>query len=108
LSTLVVVECCQVRQLERKEDIRGCPAISTLFYGPSSAPSKRAEYSFTGTAIEAVWQCLNGHADYADIAPLVIQAVGEAIERLAEREHDPARIKQFRLIRPHKSRKEKK
>jgi transcriptional regulator with XRE-family HTH domain len=80
---------------------------STLFY-PSPAQSKRAEYLFSETAVEALRQCLAGHADYADVAPVVIQAVAEAIERVAVREHDPARVKQLRLIRPEKKKKEKK
>jgi len=79
---------------------------STLFY-PSPAPSKRAEYSFSETAVEALRQCLSGHADYAEVAPVVIQEVAEAIEQVAEREHDPVRAKQLRSIRPEKKRKEK-
>jgi transcriptional regulator with XRE-family HTH domain len=81
---------------------------STLFYGPSSAPSKRPEYSFNEKTSEAVRQCLSGHPDYVAIAPLVIQAVGETIEQLAEREHDPVRTTQLRMIRPQKKRKETK
>jgi hypothetical protein len=65
-----------------------------------SDSSTRVEYSFNSKSLEALRQCLSGHADYSDIAPLVIQAVAEAIEGLAERENDPARVKQFRAIRP--------
>jgi hypothetical protein len=59
------------------------------------------------TAVEALRQCLSGHSDYADIGPVVIQAVAEAIERRAEREQDPARVKQFRPIRPQEKRRRK-
>jgi transcriptional regulator with XRE-family HTH domain len=79
---------------------------SSLFY-PAPAAAKRVEYSFSETAVEALRQCLSGHADYTGVAPLVIQAVAEAIERLAEREHDPARVKQLRPIRPQEKRRKK-
>jgi transcriptional regulator with XRE-family HTH domain len=78
---------------------------SSLFYGPS--PSNRVEYSFNAQSIDALHQCLAGHADYADVAPLVMRAVAEAIEGLAERENDPARVKQLRKIRPKSWRKDK-
>jgi transcriptional regulator with XRE-family HTH domain len=79
---------------------------SALFYGPSSTLSNSVEYSFDLKSLEALQQCLSRDARYADIATAVIRAVGSAIETLAEREHDPVRRKQLRMIRPR--RKEKK
>jgi hypothetical protein len=73
----------------------------------SSGSSDRVEYSFDPESREGLHRCLRGHADYENVAPLVIRAVAEAIEGLAEREHDPERIKQFRAIRPQKRKKEK-
>src|SRR5215469_9849391 len=75
---------------------------SSLFYGPSPRSRKAVEYSFTAESLDALRQCLAGHADYADVAPVVIQAVAEAIEALTERERDPARVRQLRAVRPKK------
>jgi hypothetical protein len=78
---------------------------SSLFYGPSPRSAKAVEYSFTSESLDALRQCLAGHADYADVARTVIQAVAQAIEGIAEREHDPARVKKLRMIRPQKRKK---
>jgi transcriptional regulator with XRE-family HTH domain len=75
---------------------------SRLFYGPSPRSVKTVEYSFSPESLDALRQCLAGDASYAEVAPRVIWAVAEAIEKLAEREQDAACVKQFRAIRPKK------